>query len=122
MSEIENQYVEIKNTPLSMTPNLFGGGWLLLCSRGINCEFHTQVVSAHATNTPDPEDVSAVVEKHLPAIQKSWSGFCDMVKGWNEAGQDYESMEGIGVQLLRNWCNRIVSEAEKVFNERWANK
>lgn len=102
-----------------MAPNPFGAGWAMLCNRGITCEFHVQAVTAHTTNTPEKHHVEAAVQKHLPNIQRSWSGFCELASGWNDSDQDFQSLEGIGVQVLRMWCERIVQYAERLFMEEW---
>jgi len=88
----------------------FGSDLLLSIYRGINCENHCQILSAHCTNVPDEEDVKAVVKEHKEQYDQIFEGII--------ASQHIPGGEEAGLILLQGIMRQIAEESEKRWWDR----
>lgn len=119
--ELQEEYkmakrFEIKGTPLWVEFNPKGDGLLLCVPRGIPCEGHVQLFSAHTSNTPEGSFIIAELEANATYYKHLWGSLCSFMDdiGYG-SGKDFR--EDIGA-LTCNWIIRKIAEnAEKAYNE-----
>jgi hypothetical protein len=111
---IEKEYVCITSS-WRVVGNPSGSGLALEVDRGINCEFHCQVVSAHATNTPEKEDVEKAVEELRPALVKAIEAFVEFMHALGDA---WAFKETIGLLFQRRLLDTVLERAEENYYKR----
>lgn len=110
----EFTYFEIPKTFWQVKFNPEGGGLMLCVGRGIPCEGHTQVFSAHATNTPDVEDIHKELECNGEKYATEIDAFCLLM----QAMTDWEVKEALGAVFCTSLIRRITKNAENRWNIR----
>ncbi len=118
-----SDYVQIDKTPLAVTSNPEGGGLMLLVNRGISCEGHTQVFSAHCTNTPDMLDVKAEIVENLTFYQTAWDAFVDLMQSMSSTNPlqwetPWETKEALSSVFCCWLIRHIAHRAEKRWEKR----
>ncbi len=118
-------YYCIEGTPLRVEFNPAGGGLMLCVDRGIPCEGHTQVFSAHCTNTPEPEDVVAELTEFGGHYKYQWVAFVELMhamqapeKDWQRQ-TDWTTKEAISAVFCVYFIKQIAQAAEKRQEKRW---
>lgn len=114
----------IEKTPLRVQFNREGGGLQLCVDRGIPCEGHTQVFSAHCTNTPDAEDIAAELKEFGEHYQKQWAAFAELMHSMNSPSvlkrdTDWATKEAIASIFCCWLIKQIAQGAEKRQEQRW---
>jgi hypothetical protein len=94
-----------------------GGGLMLCVDRGIPCEGHTQVFSAHVTNNPDWSDV--VAELQDKRYKEQIDNFVTLMQSM---GQEWHTKEAMGAVFCTALIKRIAENAEKRMYDREAKK
>jgi len=76
----KNYPVEIPSLPhMRVDISPYGGDVLLIVERGIPCESHAEVFSAHVTNCPDLEDIRDALKGLDASIKASYDSFIALV-------------------------------------------
>lgn len=108
----EYSHFPIGRTGWYLTYNPQGGGLLLCVPRGIPCEGHTQVFSAHCTNNPEIPDVAAALESY------NWGEEIDRFCLFMQAVGCWETKEAIGAVFCAALIRRIANKAESLWETR----
>lgn len=107
-----DKYVESRGSSWVVTFNPEGSGLMLLVNRGIACEGHTQVFSAHCTNTPENEDVRAEVASK--DYGKTIDNFCTLMRSMD----DWIGKEAMGAVFCVFLIKKIAAGAEARYYAR----
>jgi hypothetical protein len=102
------------NHAVSFTPGQFGAGVMMFLERGIPCAEHTQVFSAHTTDSPDIEDIRKAVEKNKDSLNKQMGAFVDLA---NALGHT-PATESIADVFFGDLVRRVAELAYRNFCER----
>lgn len=101
---------------LRFVPSPYGSDVLLLVDRGIPCEAHTEVFSAHVTNQPDEEDLQEVLNERAPYITTAYSSLLNIVKEmpfhYNE--RDWSFQNNMMGMFFKKLVSAIAIQAEDV--------
>lgn len=94
--------------------NPFGDGLILYVDRGISCEMHTQVFSAHTTNTPSFEYVKAVIDSRKDEFVQAIDTFVDFLRSFPKMGlcQDWNIKEMFAAMFSQYLIREIARDAE----------
>lgn len=101
------------NHAWSIVYNPEGNGLMLKIWRGISCENHCQVISAHTTNTPNLEAVAKIVEIYKVEIDKAIDGFIEFMQSLG----NWDFKDTVGVLFCNHLIRFIARESEKYHME-----
>ncbi|KKN05618.1 hypothetical protein LCGC14_1085590 [marine sediment metagenome] len=110
--------------------NPVGEGLALKLNRGIICEGHVQLFTAHCTNTPEPEDVEFIVNEYKDEWQGAVDNFVAFMRAYprtactsSDFKQDkWESRDHIGSIFCWDLIREIAKRSEDHFCERFFKK
>lgn len=91
--------------------NPFGCGLVLAVDRGVNCENHTHIISAHCTNTPDMATVEKYVEDNRKALTEKINAFVELMHNMDG---DWDQKEGIAALFCTYLIRKITNDCEAI--------
>src|SRR6185295_268877 len=109
----------IDNTPLRVQFNSEGGGLLLCVDRGIPCEGHTQVFSAHCTNTPEGQDVIAELTEHRDWYKKRWDAFVTLMHSMGKPDMSRITDWSVKEAVAAVFCTYMIRSIAEASEKRW---
>lgn len=96
--------------------NPIGEGLALFVDRGIPCEFHRQIISAHCTNTPEKDDIQWVVDTYRDEWATSINNFIMFVNSLHKSnGSENVNYEAYSSLFCTTLIKEIASRAEQRF-------
>lgn len=115
LDKIDVWYVGLLHS-LTIQPNPFGAGLMLKIERGIPCAEHTQIFSAHSTDTPHEEDVKRALDEHGLHWQAEATAFIEFIR-ISQANHDVK--EALAGAFFVDLIGRITGEAYKNYGTRF---
>lgn len=107
--------------------NPVGGGLALTVDRGITCEGHRQMFTAHCTNTPEFEDIKVVAEEYRKEWVEAIDKFCELLHAYPKIKKNIRSQF-----LDDNWvakehiaaifCVDLIKEIAKRAEDRFCSR
>jgi hypothetical protein len=107
--------------------NPYGEGLLLLVDRGIPCEGHVQVFSAHTTNTPEIRDIEVVISERRDELGHAIINFTELMRTFPLCSLEYNRItrdrawhttEAIASIFCNHMISSIAKDAEHLFCKR----
>lgn len=115
MDKIDVWSVELLPS-LTIQGNPFGAGLMLRVDRGIPCAEHTQVFSAHSTDTPDQEDVVKAMAERGAEWQTEATVFIEYIRN-SKATKDVK--EAIAGAFFVDLIGRITDVSYQNYGKRY---
>lgn len=102
--------------PLRIQPNHYGAGLAMTVDRGIPCAEHTQIFSAHSTDTPEKQDVLKAIEEHGAEWKEEATAFIGFLKMFKT---HQSTREAIAAVFFVDFIGRITAEAYQHYGKRY---